>query len=41
MNDGQVDVSAVLLESVPVTKENIETVVVADGYYKSEDIYKK
>lgn len=41
VNDGQADVSAVLLESVPVTKENIETTVVADGYYKSEDIYKK
>lgn len=41
VNNGQVDVPAVLLESVPVTKNNIDETIIKDGYYPREDIYKK
>lgn len=40
-NNGKADIPSILLESVLVTKENILDTVVKDGYYKSEDIYKK
>lgn len=40
INDGQFDVPSVLLDSVPVTKENIDSTVIKDGYYTREEIYK-
>jgi D-xylose transport system substrate-binding protein len=41
VNNGQADVPAVLLESVPVTKDNIDDTIIKDGYYPREDVYKK
>ena len=41
VNNGKIDVPSVLLESVLVTKDNISETVIKDGYYTSEEIYKK
>ncbi|MFA5109175.1 MAG: substrate-binding domain-containing protein [Patescibacteria group bacterium] len=40
VNNGKFDVPSVLLESVPVTKENIESTVIKDGFYTLEDLKK-
>jgi len=39
VSNGKRLVPAVLLEALPVTKDNIEQTVVADGYLKEKDIY--
>ena len=38
VNNGSVDVQAALLTPVVVTKVNIESTVVADGFWSSDDI---
>jgi len=37
-NNGKVDVPSILLTPVAVTKDNVETTVVADGFWKVSDI---
>jgi D-xylose transport system substrate-binding protein len=39
--NGKKDVPSILLESVVVDKSNIDSTVIADGYQKREEIYKK
>src|SRR5215207_6808104 len=40
INNGKVDVPAILQEPQAVDKENLMATVVKDGYHKSEDVYK-
>jgi D-xylose transport system substrate-binding protein len=40
INNGKVDVPAILQEPQAVDKENLMTTVVKDGYHKYEDVYK-
>ena len=37
-NNGVVDVPSILLTPVAVTKDNVETTVIADGFWKVSDI---
>jgi D-xylose transport system substrate-binding protein len=41
VNNGKVDVPSILLEPIVVDKANIDSTVIADGYQKREEIYKK
>jgi D-xylose transport system substrate-binding protein len=41
INNGKRDVPSVLLEPVQVDKANLDATVIADGYHKKEDVYKK
>jgi D-xylose transport system substrate-binding protein len=41
VNNGLKDVSSVLLEPVEVDKDNLDSTIIADGYQKKEDVYKK
>ncbi len=41
INNGQVDVKSILLEPVQVDKANMDSTVIADGFQKKEDVYKK
>ncbi|GAX91684.1 D-xylose ABC transporter substrate-binding protein [Effusibacillus lacus] len=41
LNNGKIDVPSILLDPIAVTKDNIEQTVIADGFHKKEDIYKK
>lgn len=41
VNNGKKDVPSILLEPVVVDKSNIDSTVIADGYQKREEIYKK
>lgn len=41
VNNGKKDVPSILLEPVVVDKSNIDSTVIADGYQKREQIYKK
>jgi D-xylose transport system substrate-binding protein len=41
VNNGQKDVPSVLLEPIEVDKDNLDSTVIADGYQKKEDVYKK
>jgi D-xylose transport system substrate-binding protein len=41
VNNGKVDVASILLDPIAVTKKNIDTTVIADGFHKKEDVYKK
>ena len=41
VNNGKKEVSSILLEPVVVDKSNIDSTVIADGYQKKEEIYKK
>ncbi len=41
VNNGKKDVPSILLEPIIVDKANIDSTVIADGYQKREDIYKK
>lgn len=41
INDGQFEVSSVLLDPIAVTKDNIDDTIIKDGYQKREDIYKQ
>lgn len=40
INNGKIDVPAILQEPQAVDKENLMTTVVKDGYHKYEDVYK-
>ncbi|MET0626203.1 MAG: substrate-binding domain-containing protein [Pyrinomonadaceae bacterium] len=40
VNNGKIDVPAILQEPQAVDKENLMTTVVKDGYHKYEDVYK-
>ncbi|HEY4490504.1 MAG TPA: D-xylose transporter subunit XylF, partial [Acidobacteriota bacterium] len=39
-NNGKIDVPSVLLEVVTVTKENLQTTVIADGFHSYDDVYR-
>ncbi len=39
VNNVKMDVPSILLESIAVTKDNIDQTVMTDGYYSSKDIY--
>ncbi|HEX6100714.1 MAG TPA: substrate-binding domain-containing protein [Thermoanaerobaculia bacterium] len=39
INNGKVDVPAILLPPIAVDKANLDATVIADGYHKREDIY--
>jgi len=41
INNGKKDVPSVLLAPVPVDKANLDATVIADGFQKKEDVYKK
>jgi D-xylose transport system substrate-binding protein len=41
VNNGKKDVSSVLLEPIEVDKDNLDNTVIADGFQKKEDVYKK
>ncbi|HZG16792.1 MAG TPA: D-xylose ABC transporter substrate-binding protein [Candidatus Bathyarchaeia archaeon] len=41
VNNGKVDVPANLLEPIVVTKENVASTVIKDGYHQTEDVYKR
>jgi D-xylose transport system substrate-binding protein len=41
VNNGKKDVPSILLEPIAVDKTNIDSTIIADGYQKREDIYKK
>lgn len=40
VNNGKIDVPAIMLEPIIVDKSNIDETVIKDGYQKREDIYK-
>jgi D-xylose transport system substrate-binding protein len=39
VNNGRKDVPALLLDGMPVDKENVEQTVVADGFHKKEEVF--
>jgi D-xylose transport system substrate-binding protein len=39
INNGKIDVPAILLPPIAVDKANLDATVIADGYHKREDIY--
>jgi D-xylose transport system substrate-binding protein len=39
MNNGAYDVPCILLEPIPVTKENMDDVIVNSGFHTKEDVY--
>jgi len=41
VNNGKIEVPSVLLQPIAVDKRNIDGTVVADGFHKREDVYKK
>ncbi|NLG17724.1 MAG: substrate-binding domain-containing protein [Fibrobacter sp.] len=41
VNNGKTDVSTVFLEPIPVTKENMDQTVIADGYHSRDLVYKQ
>ena len=41
VNNGKKDVPSILLEPIQVDKDNLDSTVIADGYQKKEDVYKK
>jgi D-xylose transport system substrate-binding protein len=41
VNNGKKDVPSILLEPIQVDKVNLDATVIADGYQKKEEIYKK
>ncbi len=41
VNNGKKDVTSILIEPVEVDKANMDSTVIADGYQKKEDVYKK
>ena len=41
INNGKKDVPSVLLAPIQVDKDNLDATVIADGYQKKEDVYKK
>ena len=40
VKNGRKDVPSILLEPIPVDKENLGATVIADGYQKLEAVYK-
>jgi D-xylose transport system substrate-binding protein len=40
VNNGKIDVPTVFLDPIPVTKENMDSTVIADGFHAREDVYK-
>lgn len=41
VNNGSIDVPSVFLDPIPVTKENLDQTVIADGYHSKEEVYKQ
>lgn len=41
LNNGKIDVPSILLPTVQVDKSNLDSTVIADGFQKKEDVYKK
>ncbi len=41
LNNGKIDVPSILLPTVQVDKANLDSTVIADGFQKKEDVYKK
>lgn len=41
VNNGKKDVTSILLIPIEVDKSNLDSTVIADGYQKKEDVYKK
>lgn len=41
VDNNQINVPSILLEPIPVTKENIEDTIIKDGYLTKEEIYNK
>jgi len=41
INNGRVEVKSILIEPVEVDKENMDATVIADGYQKKDEVYKK
>ena len=39
MNNGSFDVPCILLEPIPVTKENMDEVIINSGFHTREDVY--
>ncbi len=40
INNGKIDVPTVFLDPIPVTKDNIDETVIADGFHSKEDVYR-
>lgn len=40
LEDGEIVVPAILLEPIPVTRENIDTVIIEGGFHRREDVYR-
>lgn len=41
VNNGVIDVPSILIEPIPVDKQNLDETVIKDGFQKREDVYKK
>ena len=41
VNNGKKDVPSILLEPIPVDKDNLDATVLKDAYHKREDVYKE
>jgi D-xylose transport system substrate-binding protein len=41
INNGKIDVPSILLGTIQVDKDNLDATVIADGFQKKEDVYKK
>ena len=41
VNNGRKDVPSILLEPIPVDKDNLDATVLKDAYHKREDVYKE
>jgi D-xylose transport system substrate-binding protein len=41
VNNGKKDVTSILIAPIQVDKENLDATVIADGYQKKEEVYKK
>ena len=40
VNNGKIDVPSILIEPIPVDRENIDATVIKDGFQKREDVYR-
>lgn len=41
VNNGTIDVPSILIEPIPVDKNNLDETVIKDGFQKREDVYRK
>lgn len=41
VNNGKIDVPTVFLDPIPVTKENMDSTIIADGFHAKEEVYKQ